>query len=52
MRFATHHSALAWANVHAREHCHAFHTWRVIEHGRAFRVAVFSRNTGAFSHFA
>lgn len=51
--FASFTAALAWARRgNARDNCHAHHAWRVQRHGALYRVAVFNRVTGAFSHFA
>lgn len=53
MPFNSFAKALHWARTYAREHCHAHQTWRVVKaQGRCYKVAVFSRNTGDFSHFA
>lgn len=45
-------NALAWARMHAREHCFPFHFWKVeqIDHDK-FAVAVRSRNSGALCFY-
>jgi len=50
--FTTFAAALDWAHTHAREHCHSYHTWRVVLVGRAWAIGIYSVNTGRLSHFA
>lgn len=44
--------ALAWGRTYAREHCHAFHTWRVERAGpHGYAIAIRSKNTGTLAGF-
>lgn len=46
MSFKTFYEALKWARANARDYCHPYHKWEVIERDGAYRVAVYSVNTG------
>jgi hypothetical protein len=46
-------AAFAWAKVYAKEHCHAYHGWKVVKTAAGeFAVAVFSKNTGVVEAYA
>jgi hypothetical protein len=44
--------ASAWGIKHGDENCLPYQIWRVLQIGNIYAVAVYSRNTGYFSHYA
>lgn len=57
MMFPTFSDALNWARKgNARDNCHFHQMWRVVPHiveaSARYRVAVFNKTDGTFSHFA